>query len=176
MQDFLIIYDSKTGNTEKIANTLAKAADGRAYLSKYNAKVDYENFSVLFIGYWIDRGEPNGTIKEFMKTIHNKKIVLFETLGAAPDSEHAQTCFANAGKYLSSDNRILGTLAIRGAIDSDLISMMRKMPSDSPHAPSKESEARWAAAASHPNEEDLAKTEAYMKHFMSMYDKFYKNM
>lgn len=175
MQDFLIIYDSKTGNTEKVANSLAKAAGERGCLSKCNDNVAWENFSVLFIGYWVDRGEPNKTIKEFMKKIHNKKIVLFETLGAEPHSEHAQTCFANTGKYLSPDNHILGTLAIRGAIDPALIAAMRKMPIDSPHAPSKESEERWAAAASHPDAEDLVKTEAYMKHFMEMYDKFYKN-
>lgn len=176
MQDFLIVYDSKTGNTEKVARALAEAAGERACLNKADNEVAWDAFDVIFVGYWVDKGGPNEKIKHLLQNIHAKKIVFFETLGAAPDSEHAQTCFANAGKYLSSDNTILGTLAIRGAIDPALIAMMRKMPAGSPHAPSKESEARWAAAASHPDNEDLAKTRAYMKRFITMYDKFYKHI
>ena len=43
--------------------------------------------------------------------------------------------------------------------------MMRKMPAGSPHSPSPESEARWAAAASHPDVEDLAKAKSFMQAF-----------
>ena len=47
---------------------------------------------------------------------------------------------------MNKDCKVLGTLSIRGAIDPALIAMMRKMPAGSPHSPSPESEARWAAA------------------------------
>ena len=35
MQDILIVYDSKTGNTEKVAKALAEAAGERCVLARY---------------------------------------------------------------------------------------------------------------------------------------------
>ena len=72
---------------------------------------------------------------------------------------------------MNKDCKVLGTLSIRGAIDPALIAMMRKMPAGSPHSPSPESEARWAAAASHPDAADLAKAKSFMQGFLAMYDK-----
>ena len=80
------------------------------------------------------------------------------------------------GVLMNKDCKVLGTLSIRGAIDPALIAMMRKMPAGSPHSPSPESEARWAAAASHPDAEDLAKAKSFMQGFLAMYDKFLKMM
>ena len=77
---------------------------------------------------------------------------------------------------MNKDCKVLGTLSIRGAIDPALIAMMRKMPAGSPHSPSPEREARWAAAASHPDVEDLAKAKSFMQGFLAMYDKFLKMM
>lgn len=91
--------------------------------------------------------------------------MLFQTLGADPASDHAVSSLVNAGVLMNKDCKVLGTLSIRGAIDPALIAMMRKMPAGSPHSPSPESEARWAAAASHPDAADLAKAKSFMQGF-----------
>ncbi len=85
----------------------------------------------------------------------------------SPDNLHLTLAFIGESERAS---------AIRGAIDPALIAMMRKMPAGSPHSPSPESEARWAAAASHPDAEDLAKAKSFMQGFLAMYDKFLKMM
>ena len=114
--------------------------------------------------------------REAVEGLHGKKLVLFQTLGADPASDHAVTALVNAGVALNKDCKVLATLSIRGAIDPALIAMMRKMPAGSPHSPSPESEARWAAAASHPDAEDLAKAKDFMQGFLAMYDKYLKMM
>ena len=52
----------------------------------------------------------------------------------------------------------IGSWHCQGAIDPKLIEQMRKMPKvpGNPHAATPETEARWSAAASHPDAEDLA--------------------
>lgn len=176
MQDILIVYDSKTGNTEKVAKALAEAAGERALLCRYDEAPNADGFSVVFVGYWVDRGMPNANMKQYLPMLKNKKVVLFQTLGAEPKSEHALACVANAGKLLDESNSVLGALSFRGAIDPQLIAMMRKMPAGSPHAPTPETEARWAAAASHPDAQDLQEARDYMAKFLYMFERFYKNM
>lgn len=176
MQDILIVYDSKTGNTEKVAEALAEAAGTRCVLAKVDEAPPAEAFAVIVAGYWVDRGAPNAKMKKYLNTLHDKKLVLFQTLGAEPASDHAVSALVNAGVALNSDCKVLGTLSIRGAIDPALLAMMRKMPAGGAHSASPESEARWAAAATHPDAEDLAKAKSFMQNFIAMYDKYLKLM
>ena len=176
MQDILIVYDSKTGNTEKVAKALAEGAGERCVLTRVEDAPAADDFAVVVAGYWVDRGAPNAKMKKYLESLHGKKVVLFQTLGAEPTSDHATSAFVNAGVALNNDCKVLGTLSIRGAIDPALIEMMRKMPAGGAHSASPESEARWAAAAQHPDAADLAKAKAFMQSFLAMYDKFLKMM
>lgn len=176
MQDILIVYDSKTGNTEKVAQALAEGAGERCVLTRVEDAPAADGFAVVVAGYWVDRGAPNAKMKKYLEALHGKKVVLFQTLGAEPTSDHATSALVNAGVALNNDCKVLGTLSIRGAIDPALIEMMRKMPAGGAHSASPESEARWAAAAQHPDAADLAKAKAFMQSFLAMYDKFLKMM
>lgn len=176
MQDILIVYDSKTGNTEKVAKALAEGAGERCVLTRVEDAPAADAFAVVVAGYWVDRGAPNAKMKKYLETLHGKKVVLFQTLGAEPTSDHATSALVNAGVALNNDCKVLGTLSIRGAIDPALLEMMRRMPAGGAHSASPESEARWAAAASHPDAEDLAQAKAFMQNFLAMYDKFLKMM
>ena len=48
MQDILIVYDSKTGNTEKVAKALAEAAGERCVLAQVDAAPAADDFAVLW--------------------------------------------------------------------------------------------------------------------------------
>ena len=52
MQDILIVYDSKTGNTEKVAKALAEAAGERCVL----AQVDAAPLRMTSLLLWQDTG------------------------------------------------------------------------------------------------------------------------
>ena len=45
MQDILIVYDSKTGNTEKVAKALAEAAGERCVLAQVDAAPAADDFA-----------------------------------------------------------------------------------------------------------------------------------
>ena len=55
MQDILIVYDSKTGNTEKVAKALAESAGERCVLAKVDEAAAADAFAVVVAGFWVDR-------------------------------------------------------------------------------------------------------------------------
>lgn len=170
---FLITYSSRTGNTKKVAEALAKAAPAESRLANVDEKPLADGYDVVFAGYWLDRGSSDDKGKKFLHSLHGKKVVLFETMGADPVSEHAYTGFANAGLALSEDNHVIGVLAIQGAIDPSLLETMRKLPKDNPHNSSFMEKAA-KEAAKHPDEEDLKKAENYMKQFVGKFMRYYR--
>ena len=157
----LIAYSSRTGNTKKIAEALYEAAPEGTVLVNVDDHPNPNDFDVIFVGYWVDRGLPDVKTQIFLRTLAKKKIILFQTLGANPTSEHAYTVFANAGTYLSEGNQVVGVFATQGAIDPALIEMMKKLPAGNAHR-SPQMEATIQESSLHPNEDDLIRARAYM--------------
>lgn len=176
MQDILIVYDSKTGNTEKVAKALAEAAGERCVLAQVDAAPAADDFAVVVAGYWVDKGAPNAKMKKYLENLHGKKVVLFQTLGADPASDHAVSSLVNAGVLMNKDCKVLGTLSIRGAIDPSLIAMMRKMQGKAAQAQPQPRERARGLLLQPPEAEDLAKANDFMQGFLAMYDKFLKMM
>lgn len=174
MKDFLIVYSSKTGNTEIVAKKFYEVAGERCDLAAVKQVPVVDDYKVIFAGYWVDKGEPDKDMQEFLQTLDNKKVVLFQTLGAEAYSEHGISSLANAGRYLSTGCKVVGTLSIRGAIDPKLIETMMKMPEGHSHAPTEESKKRWKDASTHPDEADLQAAGEYIQKFITFYDRFYK--
>ena len=87
----LIAYSSRTGNTRRVAEALAKAAPEESLLARVEDMPPTDGFDVVFAGYWLDRGGPDAKTKEFLHSLQGKHVVLFETMGADPRSEHAYT-------------------------------------------------------------------------------------
>ncbi len=173
MKKLLIAYSSRTGNTKKVAEALYYAAKDRCVIEESKNVTNLEEYSLVFVGYWVDKGGPDKESQDFLRRLRNKRIVLFQTLGADPLSDHALGCFANAGRYIDESCRVLGGISIRGAIDPKLIERMSKLPEGHPHAPGPESKKRWQDAAYHPDRQDLEKAAASMKRYVEMYDKYF---
>lgn len=164
----LIAYSSRTGNTKKIAKALYDAAPEGTVLANIDEHPNPNEFDFIFAGYWVDRGAPDAKAQAFLRTITKKKVVLFQTLGANPTSDHAYTVFANAGTYLSEGNQVVGLFASQGAIDPALVEMMKKLPTGNAHN-SPQMEVTVKEAALHPNEEDLKRAKTYMKSIIAKF-------
>ena len=95
--------------------------------------------------------------RKYIEGLRGRRIFLFGTLGAEPDSEHGAKCIANIRALCDASNEILGAILVQGAIDPMLIEMFKSMPKDNVHAYTEESAARYAAAACHPDAADFAR-------------------
>jgi len=159
MSKKIIIYSSLTGNTAKVANAIAEEI-GCESVSFSEFKGNLDEFDFIGVGFFVDKGGADTKFTKFYKeNIKNKKIGVFMTLGAEPKSEHAKMSLKKVEDELIANGcEVLCDFACQGAIDPKLIEMMRKMAEkgNSPHPITPEREARWANAASHPDEADLA--------------------
>lgn len=173
MAKFLIVYSSHTGNTKKVAEALYEEAPDGSFLAKAEDMPSASGFDAVFAGYWIDRGGPDSQAAAFLKTIHHQKVVLFETLGADPASEHAVNGLANGAVCLSEDNRVVGTFSVQGAIDPNLIEKMKSMGANNPHNAQRMADSIQKAAF-HPNEQDLNKAREYMRNFKHFFDTYFQ--
>jgi len=163
--DIAVIYSSRTGNTAKVAEHLAQALDASCHSVKDTAGVS--EHADLCIGTWIDRGTADAAAKKYIETLRGRRVFIYGTLGAEPDSEHAEKCIANIRALFDPSNEILGAILVQGAIDPMLIEMFKSMPKDNVHAFTEENAARYEAAASHPDEGDFAQVIAAAKEVLA---------
>ncbi len=148
----LIAFSSRTGNTRKIAEAIHTSLPQAGFFDMDNAP-DPEPFDLIYIGFWVDKGTADEKTQAYIQTISNKKVALFATLGAYPDSAHAAESLDNVEKLIP-DCRVVNRFICQGAIDPKLIEWMSKLPPEHPHSPDKERIKRWKAASTHPDIKD----------------------
>ena len=153
--DVAVIYSSRTGNTKKVAEHLAEALGASCHSVKDTTAVPES--AALCIGTWIDRGTADAAAKKYIESLRGRRVFIYGTLGAEPDSEHCAKCIANIRALFDASN------LVQGAIDPMLIEMFKSMPQDNVHAFTAENAARYEAAASHPDENDFAQVVAAAK-------------
>lgn len=162
----LVMYSSLTGNTAKVAAAIHAALPSGSVLSRITPQLDTRNYDLIFAGFWVDKGTADQVTKTALLDLQNKKVALFATLGAAPNTTHAQNCLQEASTLLHESNTLLGTYYCQGKIDPQLLERFKNLPADHPHAPTPESTARHQAAATHPDANDLQAAGLFAKNIL----------
>lgn len=163
MMKNLVVYSSLTGNTRKVAEAIAEVFGEAADLFPVENAPLADNYDVIAVGFWVDRGTADAKAQAYLQTLHGKKVALFGTLGAYPDSDHAAKSMANAAALLADDNTLLGTFICQGKVNPRLIEKFKDLPAGHPHAMSPEREARHREAAKHPDATDLLNAQALFR-------------
>lgn len=111
---YSIIYSSKTGNTELLAEKI------KTLLSEYNciyygpSKAEAAAADILFIGFWTDKGSCDETIASFLKSLHEKKIFLFGTAGFGGSEAYFSQILSRVKANLDVSNSIIDTFMCQG--------------------------------------------------------------
>lgn len=157
----VVVYSSLTGNTKKVGIAIAKELGCDAISFTSDKAKNIAEYDFIAVGFYVDKGGPDARFKRFIKeNIKNKKVGLFITLGAEPDGEHGEKMLKNGREILRANgNEILREFICQGAIDPALIEQMTQMAEQlgdkAPHPITPERRARWEAAKTHPDENDL---------------------
>ena len=146
----LVVYSSKTGNTQKIAAAVFEVLPEPKEIFSVEAAPPPDPYDFIAMGFWVNQGTADAKAQEYMKRINGKKVGVFATLGAYPNSSHACEALSRAGELLDG-NDVLGEFICQGKIDPDLLD---KMPKDGVHAMTPERTVRIEEAKKHPNETD----------------------
>ncbi|PID47580.1 MAG: flavodoxin [Proteobacteria bacterium] len=155
----LTTYCSWTGNTKKIAQAIHEQIGGD--IIPMEEATNWEEYDFIALGFFVDKGFAGGKGKDFLEQVKNKKVGLFATLGAEPESEHAKAVMEKGRELMrANNNTLLCEFICQGAIDPNIIQKMRDMAAkqgaNARHPITPEREKRWADATTHPDEKDVA--------------------
>lgn len=157
----LIVYSSRTGNTEKICRAAAEVIPGCDVFPVGDAPAP-DGYDLVGVGYWVDKGMPDKDAAAYLERLSGARVALFGTLGAWPDSDHARECIVKGEALLAGrNNTVLGTFLCQGRVDPRIVEMMQKM-GDKVHPMTEERKARLAEAAKHPDENDCENARAFL--------------
>lgn len=154
----LVVYSSRTGNTQMIAEAVAEAL-APCELHSIEEAPDAAAYDFIALGYWVDKGMPDTACQKYMDAVTGKKVALFGTLGVDPSHEHAKDC-ARKGEEMMRQrgNNVYGTFLSQGKINPAVVKAMKKTAQDV-HPMTPERLARIEAAKNHPNAEDCRRAQ-----------------
>lgn len=150
----LVVYSSKTGNTREVAEAIFDILPDEKEIFPVEDAPPGDGYDFVAVGFWVDKGMPDQRAMAYMKNLNGATVGLFGTLGAKPDSDHARECIRKAVDLVDG-NRVMGSFLCQGRINPAIVEMMKKHASDI-HPMTPERVANIEAAASHPDETDLA--------------------
>lgn len=159
----LVVYSSLTGNTKQVAEAIHEVFGQKADLFPVEQAPVAEGYDLVVIGFWVDRGVADKKAQAYITGVHNKKVALFATLGANPESEHARKSMDNTAGLLADDNQLVGSFICQGKVDPNLIEQFEKLPAGHPHGMNAERRARHDEADKHPNSVDLGNAKIAFK-------------
>jgi flavodoxin len=159
MKSGLIVYSSKTGNTRRLAQGIRQglAGDGEQELrlAAVEENPDPAGADWILVGFWADRGTADQKALEYLKTLEGRRVGFFGTLGAYPESKHAEDIRQKVRALGAEKNTVLGCFLCQGKIDPALTGRFKNLPPDNPHAMTPERMRRHLEAAKHPDENDI---------------------
>ncbi|PIE98691.1 MAG: flavodoxin [Treponema sp.] len=163
----LVTYSSKTGNTEKVGKAIFEVMpEGTDFLPMSKVE-NIDAYDKIILGCWIDKGLPNEEALKFIDTLKNKQVGYFFTLGAYPDSEHANNCYQRITDLLvKNGNTVTAKFGCQGKIDPALTKRFMDFPKDHPHYMDEERRKRHEEAAKHPDQNDFQQAQKIFKNFL----------
>lgn len=164
----LVVYSSRTGNTKKVAEAVSSVLPECDLVPVEQAPASVEGYDFVALGYWVDRGMPDGRARAWLEGVKNARLAFFGTLGAWPDSDHAKECMA-AGEAMALEpergNSVHGSWLCQGRIDPNVLEAMAKMAGNV-HPMTPERRARIEEAAKHPDADDCRRAQAFFRGVM----------
>ena len=90
----VVIYSTKSGNTEKVALEIAQELNCEAIKISGESdfsKISFKDFDLVFIGTWVRGGEPSPDMLRFLKQLNledsNRQFALFMTWAGGGKSD-----------------------------------------------------------------------------------------
>ena len=93
---YAIVFSSKTGNTELLADTLHSCLPQADCCYFGNPNPAAMEADTLYVGFWTDKGKADESSSDFLKQLRGKQVFLFGT----PDDHPATQYQPFTGPYM----------------------------------------------------------------------------
>lgn len=170
---YAIVANSKSGNTRMLAEALAGAVTEAGVELSYagevpepGAKGDEARASVagadaVLAGFWTDKGDCTGEMREFLEGLAGKRVFLFGTCGFGGSDEYFSRILTRVAEHLPEDAELVGTAMCQGKMGAGVRRRYEAMLAEDPDSERvKGMIANFDAALEHPSEADLERVVA----------------
>lgn len=166
MLDYLVIYESETGNTKKIATEIFAALPGMSKdLIQLHERADIPEAKVYFVGFCVHRGTCSLEVGNFLGSLSAKAVALFGTCGAGNSEEYFRNIENSARIWLEDDNLYLGGFICQGKMPQQVRmkyeSMLHQGDSEEDEKVKRQIQ-NFDAAMVHPDKGDLCHAKEFV--------------
>ena len=99
---YAIVYSSRTGNTERLAQALRQALPAADCLYYGPPSAQALSAERIYAGFWTDKGVCDGQAREFLATLQGKEVFLFGTAGFGGSPDYFQHILQGVAQALPS--------------------------------------------------------------------------
>ncbi len=151
---YSIIYSSKTGNTEKLADNIKKtlSQDECIYFGVPSSEAACAD--IIFAGFWTDKGSCDESVAKFLQGLSQKNVFLFGTAGFGRSESYYSKILDNVKKNLSKTCTVIGTFMCQGKMQPSVRARYEGMMEENLET-AKELIANFDEALKHPDIHDL---------------------
>ena len=155
---YAIVFSSKTGNTELLADTLHSCLPQAECCYFGNPNPAAMEADTLYVGFWTDKGKADESSSDFLKQLRGKQVFLFGTAGFGGSEEYFNKILKAVQKELHSSNTVIGSFMCQGKMPQAVRDRYVKMKEQPDHMPNLDLLiANFDRALSHPDKKDLDK-------------------
>ncbi|MCI8888911.1 MAG: flavodoxin [Hungatella sp.] len=167
---YLVIYSSRTGNTEKVAMEIFEALPGK---SKDIQRVEEQKgeADVYFVGFWDDRGICGRDIVDFLEGLHGKQVAIFGTCGMGEDPEYCRRLSKRVEALIPEDNQYLGSFICSGRMTPKVLERYRMMQKKEDTPQIRQMIQVCEEAMLHPDEKDLRNARTFAEEMACVREK-----
>lgn len=159
MLDYLVLYESETGNTKKLATEIFASLPGMSKdLISINEGKTLPEAATYFVGFCVHHGTCSIEIGDFLGDLSEKNVALFGTCGIGNCKDYYKGIENSVSIWLEDDNHYLGAFLCQGKmplkIRQKFETMIAKQGCDEEKI--KKQLQNFDEAMIHPTEEDLS--------------------
>ena len=120
---------------------------------------------LIFVGFWTDKESCDDSTRIFLKSLHNTNIVLFGTAGYV-DPEYKKQILKSAESNIPVNNTVLDGFVCQGKMKPEVKDKFAAFLAKEPENETmKLLMSAYEEGLSHPNEEDFADLEKWVKKY-----------
>ena len=162
MLDYLVLYNSQSGNTKSVAAAIFSALpEGSRDLIDIDSGKPIPEASTYFIGFCVHRGSCCIEVSDLLSSLENKNIALFGTCGMGRSAEYYSLIEKNVSAWINSSCRYLGCYICQGKMPMQVRQKYENMRT-SENAPQVDGFIRnFDCAMTHPDREDLKNAQEF---------------
>ena len=149
---YSIVYSSKTGSTELLANTLRDVLGEKDCLYFGPPSAQALDAQRIFVGFWTDKGTCDAQTASFLADLGGQEVFLFGTAGFGGDAAYFESILTRVKAELSEEVKVLGEYMCQGKMP-DAVRRRYEQMEDSPRK--QVMLKNFDQALAHPSREDL---------------------